>query len=546
MPKIVEFTNPIKGLSPSNEGPDALARAGSAEKSFADQAGSAIAGGVSRLGGALQKRQQFQAQQEDANLTTALAAFENNSTDQCTDINNSDQGGTLQARQQYLDGLTANLDAIGAGLQTPQAKLRFAQERTRILQSAQKQTAGDIATRAADQASANVTNYVNSKVSLVSKDPTRLDDLLGTVDGDIPTLIPSGAKGAGYDKIITESSQQIKTAMVKTGLTAMARNNPTQFMQDWQSGKFDKYMGYLTPSDQSALPNVAATVQKANDRSAAAAANAKDKADRTAVEGAVVGQMAGLYNQDGSVNLQNVAAAHQFLAKTLPTMPGVTKADLNDLQGRLDKIESGQIKANKDDPTVIQDFESRMNDAQHPLTEADIWRAETDGHITTATRVSMLGEFKALHPTDKPGPLDNKVNNDQFNSQVNRLEPAPGSFGTKYLDTGDKLAAALAARDAYTSWYRQSFINGINAGYTPESLLFPGGEHYIDPRAWATGGGSDPDALLSAAQKYKTTTAPTLFNTPGVAPSVVAKPDNIHNADGTLKITIPGLVPGGK
>lgn len=553
---IREYTDPVKGIDPSSAGANSFKELGDAQRRDAATIGNAIGGVVQNVGQFGEQRQKAAEQDELNKLQTTFALRElNTSGDWDETIAKSDPNNSSTGTS-FLEKQYAEIDKLVEAATTPAGKAWATKEATRQKIALAKSVRADMSTIAGYNAVTNIETSVNAKAAFLKSNPEQLDEALSGAEATIGNAIPVNADAKLRAKALAEETLRAKQLYVKAALSSAATTAPEQFMKDWVAGKYVKYAkdGLIDP--QTDFMGLAKTAADAKSRAANAQATADEKAQRDAVDNAITKIYASLYNPDGSVNHANVAKAHMAFINDLPNVPGFTKTDFSVGQDYIDKVEAGTNRANVDDRTVVEDFQKRMNSVDRPLTEAEVYRAEQNGFLTPGTRAAIINEHKALHPTDKPEPLANVVDRQTYDANLALMKPEETLIGGIKIPQalqGKPNATAImtAADDAYKAWYRQSFLNGINAGFKAADLLYPGGKAYIDPHKYT---GTDPAKLLKAADEI-VKQAPVVFPTGTKAPAAAvpvpggaAVPPSAlpRNPDGTLKVTVPGLLPGAR
>lgn len=549
---IREYNSQVNSIQPSSAPANSFRELGTSQRRDGNVAGNAFGGMVANVGQFAVHREAAVTQDEINKLSTAFALQELNSSNGWDETVAKSDHNDSSFGKSFIESQYAAIDKLVEGATTKDSRAWAEKEAVRLKISLTKSVHADMSTIAGYQAVANTETVMNAKVAFLQGNPEKLDEALDGVPNAIGAAIPIGADPKLRAKAMAEMTLSTKQAYVKSALGAMAVNTPDQFLKDWKAGKYNKYAaaGLIDPGTD--FVGLANQSHDANSRAANAQATADAKVARDAVDNAITKVYSSLYNEDGSVNHEAVAKAHIAFIKELPNMPGFTKTDFSTGQDYINQVEAGANRGNKDDPTVVGEFQKRMMSADRPLTEAEVWRAEQNHLITAETRGAILAEYKIWHPTDKPDPLANSIDRQSFEANLALLtpekNPATGLivYPKELQGKPNAYAFMMASEDAYKSWYRQSFQAGLRAGNSAADLLYPGGKAYIDPHKYT---GSDPAALLKEADKI-VKQAPLVFPTGTTPPKgAVSVPGGSsvpataipRNPDGTLRATVPGL-----
>ena len=525
-------------ITPSNAGPAAYAAIAQAK----EKTGAALDADFTQIGNTVgtfvEQHQQAQQQKE---LSAGAASYATGIYSQTEAWNNTtsdpkfDPSTGQEMGQQAIDANNKFWDNWATQFTTPGGKAFAAEHATTAKLDFEKTVNADQGKFAADTAVTNTNTTVNTLVQHVNSDPSQLDTVLTQLPGLIEAHIPQGIPYADRAKLVTEGVQTAGKTIAFAALTKMARANPgitnpdgtpatSGFMVDVNSGKLDADMALLDPSQQAAVVGYAKAADAASQRLQITKNTAQDKQNTAAVQTHLAALYSGMHNADGSPNLAGIAAAQKAAIDDIG-MPGWKGTDSSALQLQIDHAQAAADKTNKTDPNVYGDLQKRIeaNDGTSP-TANDIWAASGDRHLSVQDRDTLLGELKVFHPTDKPGPLDNAIDKQQYDANIGRLSAPAGVFGKTFTDAsgnplqGSALTAATNSEQEYQDWYRKSFLAGTRLGYSTPDMIYSNGAHYIDPQKYT---GPDPQGQLKSGPQA--TASPALFDF-GNTPAPTAAP----------------------
>ncbi len=487
-------------LRASETGPNAERQLGSTLRSNAAEQGRVIGEGISRIGPILTNAQNQAAQNE---ISTGTASYATSVFNQSQAWDKSVAGADpadLSIGQKAIDSNNEYWDNWANNFHTQKGQEWAATKAAEAKLSFQKSVIADNSTRAGYAAQANLKTYTDATVAHAGSNPEQLDAILAKVPEEINGTIPAGADAKVRAKAISDGVQSVQSAVAREALSKIATKDPN-FQTDWAAGKYAKYDQYLSPSEQDALPKAAQAAQVAKQRAANADATAKEKAQRDAIEGAKAQTYASLRNPDGTPNYDAISKAHIAVAPggSLSGLPGFKGSDYTEAQAAINSVESGS-KAAKDDPVVKEDLQNRMASGDNPISEADIYKAEVNGHITPTTRAALVGEYNVLHPKGgTASPLANPVVKQEFDAGLARLDPSKNQDGYYIGPNGqelqnDELTKNQGITQAYKDWYLSTFMLGLEAGKKPEQLVDPNSPDAI----WKHWTGPDPYGKINS------------------------------------------------
>lgn len=258
MPNITEYTNPVDGLNPSNEGIEAAVQSGRRIGTFYHQIGQDLGGDVTQLG---DQYNQHAGQQEilagsahlvklNADIDQQINDFAKRSTldpsdPQYVDPNNHAILG--QAQQQFADVY----DNFGAQFKT-KAGQAWAQENiNRSAAHVYEKTSADMSTMAGLAAVRNLSDTVNTSAAAVHADPSSLSTTLDNFDTTIAHTVASGTLDADTAGRLQIKAQEDKAQMVMSAARGRIELNPKAGTDAIES---DPYISkYLKPEQQEEL-----------------------------------------------------------------------------------------------------------------------------------------------------------------------------------------------------------------------------------------------------------------------------------------------------
>ena len=469
MPNIATGMIPVDGLTPSQAGVDAAQRAGYRIGAEYNEAGGAVARGLTRVGMAADTIQKHIANQEiTQGMSAGIKLFSGLDQSWNQLARNANPNDNTVAPKFMSETAQPQIEKFVQSFDTEQGRQwaqRFAAQMTGRLN---RTMVADTAQRSADAAVANVTQFANHASTLAYENPGTVDTLLGQVDHSVQALIDStpNLSADAAEKLRTVTATKMKESLVTAAFKGLADHAPAEAQKLLDSGR---YAEYLNGGQAAAYLRTAMRTQALESRLAQseARAHARDVSNATASQ-----YLSHMVGPDGQP-----AVPAGMAAKILqdPSLEPTTKQALLHETWAIanhDATAAGGALVKHSDPAVYGNLMQRAAEGpsgSDPLTLPDVLAARNKGLLSDS-------DFHALVK-------DVTINQQKatWRTQQKDLQTVLGGY--KHFITGTSATTADPRGDQrfyeFTLKVQQRFARGIEAGIPEAKLLDPNSPEFV-------------------------------------------------------------------
>lgn len=471
MPQIREFNNPITGLEPNDRAvSSAVFRARHTEAEFA-YAGQQIGGGIKDIGAAYDR---IKTQQDISHgLATAADMQSNLTTAWDVTINNADPNDHSVAEKWREENLNPALDAWQQGFSTEEGRQWAAAHAGALRQHFFEKTAADQSIMAGQASVSNLNQFKIGMSNTVTKDPTALNQALGTVDAAIEATIQStpGLDPRTTAELRGSLRDQWRKEIATSAVKSIALANPDEAMKRIAGGEYNQI---LDGTDQEALFGYAQELHRQADRDAKAQVEMTRQQQGDDFKAKVAALSASMFAPDGS--LQIPPNFHQALT-VLSTHPGAV-SDPGAIRALGDAAAKAVENANTrtfqtTDPQTWRDLAGRIGappGSPNELTRTMVDREYANGNLSNTDYHFLHGAVESA----KADPAANKAMT-QLNQALTRVKPLV-DHSNLYSGKLDQSGIALYDDLHYDTF--QKYNQLIAGGKTPQQAV----DILTDPR----------------------------------------------------------------
>lgn len=426
MPNITEFDAGNLSIRPSETGVEAFAAAGRRIGAFYNQTAGELTNAGARIGHGITEAGDIAVKYEDQKQISAGAASgaqlfadqleKKDAAIKAIDPNDPHYGQKVEVavKQWREEQLEPALQDFAGQFTTTAAKDWATRYVDNTRQTMFVHSTADIASAAGIGIHNAARTTVNTATTTVFRDPSMLDNQIDLVEHGITGLVQSNpVKGVDAARIQSDTMERAKEQMVKAAIqgTIMKGGN-------WQ-GIANKYPDYVNAAEMKQFEKaeqVQARASVANEKAIQlysrqlAVEDGKQQVSKIVSDGVSVDDAGNATIKPGYFpKLLELVAKNPEAAETAKTWFNWGE-ELNKRAGSGEKIRT--------DPGVMSTLGARVLDADHPLTEQDTIKAETD---------AMQGKPGIAH---KEG--------DQLRDLINKVKGVKNDYGFKIAMDGAK------------------------------------------------------------------------------------------------------------
>lgn len=390
---IREYEAGTAGLQTSQAGINAFEDVARLQRANWGEVGREIGRGIGKIEEKIELRQTQKEMNEGA---AAFAALWSNKNQAWNDLEKATDPNDATIAPKFLnDDLEPSLEGFVSSFKTEKGRQWAQNQVDNLRQHFFEKTTADLATRARSAVNANLMETGNITSNLVMQDPSSLDAAIGFIKSSVQQQIEDAGALTGTDagELASTITQQSVENVVQAAFIGMAQKNPQAFLDDLASGALDKYTGGIDAKTIKTISDYATSQLKAQEADAKAAVVAQEKADKAAVDKAVVDLLRDTLQPDGTLMVP--VDAKKRLMDNIAPMPGAVPADITTTSNFLDAVREDAAKGVKatTTPEIYQDFSRRSflsPGDPNVLTQREILKARTDRLLSDADATLFL------------------------------------------------------------------------------------------------------------------------------------------------------------
>lgn len=460
MAVIRQYESPVRGLRPDETGPEAFQRAGYRIAAGFREAGAALGRGIATAGRAVGNDvNKYVSQQEVSDISAHGALLSQSFHNQWNEIAKSANPQDQHYGQQFLQNtVEPELEKFQSGF-TTDAGRAYAREMTNHIRETMYHTvAADTSTMAADAVVKNLATYDNSTQTTLYQNPELLTDRLNNIDKTVDALVKSYPDLTPDEaaKLRDETTTKLKEGATKSAFLGVADRNPQMAETMLNNGQFGQY---LDGAQAHSYIKMAERTQKEEATQARIAANL---ASRVASENATNGYLSALSTgPDG-----NLIVPKGWLGNVLKD-PNLKPAEKTALY-HFAHVHDGRKGMVTDRPTFIALSHDAVSGS---LTTDDLVGSLTKGDISVQQYHFLDGLRKEIanSPEAKADAKAFGIAVKGYQHFIDGSNPLTGRYDPQ---GSERYAEFINAKT-------DEFRNGLRKGWSRQSMLTPGGEHFI-------------------------------------------------------------------
>lgn len=475
---IREYQTPVDRLVPNEEAISRFQQSGYRIKSDYRLAGEEIGTGLAAAGEAVGKRvNDYLTQQGISSAASHGAAFEQHYHQEWTDFAKSHPNDP-NAGQEFLSKVfEPALETYQSGYTSTDKVRMFALERADAMRNDMYHVvAADMSTMAGDAVINNVNNLENSTSSLLYKNPELLASKLAQIPNMVDAFVKNSPNLSVKDAAAVRDKVSVKLgeSWAKSAFLGLADRNPRLAEEELNAGKFGQY---LNGAEAHRYIKMAEETQKAEARAAKAASLVNQRLAIISTEKSLVESL----HVDPKTGAVVVPSGwNKTVLSHASTLGAAGTMRLLNIGHTLTQRTLSNEASTYDPHT----YTTLLNHAATgDLNMVDAGTALAHGYITGKQFTQLKGVNTAVNESP------------QRKADWAAYKTAVAGF-KGYIDTTNLMLGKLDAHGAqrYSEFLtdtHEQFQAGLDQGWSAESMVKPGGAHYLfgDVKRYEVGNG---------------------------------------------------------